>query len=791
MQKDYISLELDKILKVLSELTSCPDAGQKALELTPVSDINAVGKLLSETEAAHILIAKYGAPSFGGLVNIDNPLRRAEAGGVLNMHELLEIAQVLRVIRGIVSWREKSSGTETAIDYLFNAVSSNKYLEEKITNAVISDTEMSDNASPELKNIRRKIRVQESRIRDKLEEMIRSAHYKNSLQEAIVTQRNGRFVVPVKNEHRSEVAGMVHDTSSSGATVFIEPASVVEANNEIRVLQSKEKDEIERILAELSAEAAEFADSIIIGYECSVNLNLIFSKAQLAYKQKAAKPVINSQGHISLKQARHPLIPASEVVPIDINLGSDFDSLIITGPNTGGKTVSIKTIGLLTLMAECGLFIPADENSEISVFKNVLCDIGEEQSIEQSLSTFSAHMTKIVSIVGTADESTLVLIDELGAGTDPVEGAALAVSILEYLRSKGAKIAATTHYSELKEYAIRTHRVENASCEFDVNSLKPTYKLLIGIPGRSNAFAISERLKLPAEIIENAKQFISDENSRFEDVVDTLEKTRLEMENEKKKNEEQFKEIESIKASVQKKLDEAQLKSDKEIKAATEQAKQIVQNAKRAANALMLEIEMLKKEQKKESSAAELARKAKSALKGHLSDIDDLTQDKFYEEDNGDYVLPRELKAGDTVYVTNLGVKAEVLSVSGNRAEIQAGMMKTKADIENLRLVEGKKSADKPRLRTPRKGDEAPKSAAKASVDLRGMDREEALMTLDRYLDTAYRSGLGEITIIHGKGTGVLRKAVQDFLRHHPSIRSYRLGTYGEGEDGVTVAELK
>ena len=792
MKKDFIALELPKILEKLSEMTACEDAREKALSLVPSSDIFEVNESLAKTETAHILIAKFGSPSFGGLINVDNALRRAGAGGCLSMRELLDIAQVLRVIRNILTWREKSASVEGALDDYFNSLYANKYLEDKITGAIISDGEMSDNASTELKNIRRKMRQQESKIRDELDKMLRSAHYKNSLQEAIITQRNGRFVVPVKSEHRQDVAGMVHDTSSSGATVFIEPAGVVDANNEIKVLESKERDEIERILFELSAEASEFADTIIASYNSAVELNLAFSKAQLAYEMKAVKPVMNDYGEIDLKAARHPLLPQSAVVPIDVRLGNEFDTLVITGPNTGGKTVSIKTIGLLTLMAECGLFVPCKENSILSVFKNVLCDIGEEQSIEQSLSTFSAHMTKIVEITNIVNDKTLVLIDELGAGTDPVEGAALAVSILEYLRQHGARIAATTHYSELKEYALRTARVENASCEFDVESLRPTYKLLIGIPGRSNAFAISARLNLPESIIDDAQNLISAENTRFEDVVDTLEKTRLQMEQERSKTAEMQAEIDRIKQSAEKNLEDAQKKSEKEIEMAKYEAKKIVENARRAANSLMLEIEMLKKEQQKEKNIAELARKARAAMRQKLDDIDDITSDEFTVDDDEDYVLPRPLQKGDRVKVVSLGTEAEVLSVNGNSVEVQAGIMKTKTDISDLRLLGEKKSnTQKNKPRTVRTKAESVPQTAKTSVDLRGMDREEAIMELDRYIDSALRLGLNEFTVIHGKGTGVLRKAVQQHLKSHPNVKSHRLGVFGEGEDGVTIVELK
>lgn len=791
MNKHFEALELPKILERLAGFTACPDAREAALALSPKNEYFEAQSLLDQTEAAHTLIAKFGAPSFGGLKNVQNSLHRAQAGGTLSMRELLDIAQVLRVIRGICTWRDKSAGLETAIDDLFFSLSPNKYLEDRITNTILSDDEMSDNASPDLKNIRRKMRQQDAKIRDQLEKLLRSPTYKNSLQEAIVTQRNGRFVVPVKSEHRAEVAGMVHDTSGSGSTVFIEPASVVEANNEIKVLESRERDEIERILTELSEEAGSFYDSVRISYQSAVELNLIFAKAQLAYSMKAGKPVLNAVGEIELKQARHPLIAAEKVVPVDIRLGAEFDALVITGPNTGGKTVSIKTLGLLTLMAACGLYVPAADNSRVAVFRHVFADIGEEQSIEQSLSTFSAHMKNIVAIDKETDDSTLVLIDELGAGTDPVEGAALAVSILEALRKKGAKIAATTHYSELKEYALNTERVENASCEFSVETLRPTYKLLIGIPGRSNAFAISERLGISPDIIDNARKLVSSENQRFEDVVDTLEQTRAEMEHEKQKTLELQGEVDALRKKAEQQVEDAKQKSDRELERAKQEAQRIVENARRAANSLILEVERLKKEQAREKNAAEMARKAKAAMKRHLNDLDDLTAERLGEEDDGDYVLPRPLTIGDTVYVTVLGTNGTVTALpdSKDNVEIQAGSMKMKVPLQSLRLRNSPKK-NTPQRTAVTRSDRGP-STSKTSVDLRGKNAEEALLDLDMFLDGALRAGLSEVTVVHGKGTGVLRKAVQAHLRKLPFVRSFRLGVYGEGEDGVTIVEFK
>lgn len=794
MNKHCISLELDKILEMLSNTASSADAKERALELKPVADYFEVLELLDKTEAAYILIAKFGAPSFGGLQNVNNALSRANAGGSLSAGELLKIAKTLKIIRGITVWHEKCAGMETALDELFNSLYPNKYLEEKILNAIISETEISDNASPELKEIRRKKHYYENKIREQLDSMIHSAHYSKVIRDGVITQRNGRFVVPVRAESRSEVAGMVHDTSGSGATVFIEPAAVVEANNEIKVLESREQDEIERILAELSQMAGSFEDTIKISFDSAVMLDLHFAKAHLAYKMKASRPILNNDGEILLKKARHPLIDAKSVVPVDISLGIDFDSLVITGANTGGKTVSIKTIGLLTLMAECGLMLPVTDNSRISVFSNVLADIGDEQSIEQSLSTFSSHMTTIVEILQVAGSHSLVLIDELGAGTDPVEGAALAVSILEKLRQKGAKIASTTHYSELKEYALKTKRVENGCCEFDVASLKPTYRLLIGMPGRSNALAIAGRLGISEDITDFAKALISEENTRFEDAVDTLETARKALDDDREKLEEEKLAILTQKEKAEKALEKARAQSEKEIERAKKDAERIVENARRAGNSLLLEIEQLKKELAKEKNHQEIARKAKAAMGRQLDKMDEISQG-LSGDDDGDYVLPRPLKSGDRVYVKTLGNEAEVVSVDEkkNTVLVQSGMIKMKADISDIRLIGAKKQQNKQSggIRTVHTGSSKATVSSNSSIDLRGTTVEEAMLDLDKFIDGVLRTGLNEITIIHGKGTGALRKGIHVYLRKHPNIRTFRVGTFGEGEEGVTIAELK
>lgn len=790
MNRHFLSLELDKILQMLSDTARSADAKAAALEITPQSDFFEVQRLLDETESAYIFIAKFGAPGFSGLQNVNNAVTRAAAGATLSAGELLKVAGTIKTVREITVWHEKCAGMSTALDNYFNSLYPNKYLEERITNAILSETEISDNASPDLKEIRRKMHRLENKIREQLDSMIHSAHYSKFLRESIVTQRNGRFVIPVKNENRGEVSGMVHDTSGSGATVFIEPQAVVDANNEIKVLQSKEKDEIERILSELSVMTGDFQETIKVSFDAAVTLDLIFAKAHLAYKMKASRPVLNADGEIYLKKARHPLIDSKKVVPVDISLGQYFDSLVITGANTGGKTVSIKTIGLLTAMAECGFMIPVSDNSKISVFKHILADIGDEQSIEQSLSTFSSHMTNIVNILNVADSESLVLIDELGAGTDPVEGAALAVSILENLRRKGAKIAATTHYSELKEYALKTDRVENGCCEFDVESLKPTYRLLIGMPGRSNALAIAGRLGISGDIIDFAKALISEENTKFEDAVDSLETARKQLEEKQQALLNEKEKIEKEKQKSLKMLSDSEIKNQKEIERAKLEAERIVENARRAGNSLLLEIEQLKKEQAKQKNLDEIARKAKRAMREQMDKIDDFSDSL---NDDGEYVLPRPLKIGDRVKIKSLGNDGEVVSVDSkkNTVTVQSGFMKLKADIDDIRLIGEKKAESKPRSSVRSVGSSKLTASAASSVDLRGKTVEEAMLDLDKFIDSVLRSGLNEITIIHGKGTGALRKGIHVYLRKHPNIRTFRVGTFGEGEEGVTIAELK
>ncbi len=779
MNRHFKTLELDKILQMLAEETAISEAGENALAIEPAVTLDKTESLLQQTEDAHILIGRFGAPSFGGIDNVTNALRRAEAGGGLNTTELLSIARALRVIKGVRDWRSKCAGISTSLDGFFSVLYTNPNLHDRITTCIIGADEIADSASRELSDIRRKMRIASSKAREVLEKIIRSTTYQKYLREAIITQRDGRYVVPVKQEYRNMVAGLVHDTSSSGSTVFIEPMGVVNANNDIRVLQGEEEKEIERILYELSGLCAGCANEIIDSYKTLVELNLIFAKAHLAYKMKAVRPKMNDNGVIELKNARHPLIPKDRVVPVDVALGDSYDTLVITGPNTGGKTVCLKTVGLLTLMAACGLMIPAADNSKLSVFRRVLVDIGDEQSIEQSLSTFSAHITNIIGILKLTNRSTLALIDELGAGTDPVEGAALAVAILEKLRERGAKIAATTHYAELKEYALKTEGVENGCCEFDVKTLRPTYKLLIGIPGKSNAFAISKRLGMEDEVIERAKLLTSSESRQFEDVVESLEESRQELSEEIEKARKATLEAEAKRAEAEKALERAKADAKRETDYAKQKAQELAAKTRAQAYALIDELEKAQKYQAEEKA------KFKSGLKA-LEE----TADPIKEAEKSDYKLPRELKVGDNVLIFDIDKKAVVLEKpEKGTVLVQAGIIKTRVRLNNLRLLEQQNvSVQKRRERTVTKNVQ---SSSRNEIDVRGQTADEAVLNVDQAIDGCVLSNIHMLTIIHGKGTGVLRSEIQKFLRHHKAVKSFRLGTFGEGESGVTIVELK
>lgn len=785
MNRHLKTLELDKILDMLALQASFEESKELAKSLRPKNDLQEVLAILKETEDAYILTGRFGAPSFGTLKNISGSLARAAAGGMLSMSELLNVAEVLRIVRGVKQWRDKSSAVPCVLDAKFQALIPNRHLEDTITGAIISGEEISDKASPALSDIRRKIKNSTQKARDVLNKIIHSPSYKKYLQDAIVTMRDGRYVVPVKAECRGNVSGLVHDTSSSGSTIFIEPMGVVDANNEIKVLQSKEDAEIERILFELSASVGSFARQISDNFELLTQLDLIFAKASLAYNMKASMPIMNGDGIINLKKARHPLIDSKKVVPIDVHLGSDFYTLVITGPNTGGKTVTLKTIGLLTLMAMCGLMIPASDNSKLSVFDYVLADIGDEQSIEQSLSTFSAHMTNISNVLKIADNKTLALIDELGAGTDPVEGAALATAILERLSTLGTITAATTHYAELKAYALNTAGVENACCEFDVSTLRPTYKLSIGVPGRSNAFAISRKLGIDDEIISRSKKLVSREDRKFESVVRNLEKKRQALEEQLKDAEEKTLNARKALEEAEEKVQRVKQQNEAEIQRAKEEAARIVSKTRAAALDVMDSVDKAKREMK-------LSDEEKAKLRLQIKNIEN-TADPVEKANSGDYKLPRKLKKGDSVLLFDIDKKATVLEINpdGKSVLVQAGIIKTRAEISNLRLLDSPEK-QKPKThggtRTVTKKTDI---KAVTEVDLRGMTAIEAIMDLENAIDSAILSGINQITIIHGKGTGVLRREVHNFLKSCKAIKSYRLGVFGEGESGVTIAQLK
>lgn len=797
MKPKYLkALELDKILEMLAQETCCESARNLALSIEPETDVDEVIRSLKRTDDAFNLTLRFGTPSFIGLVDPTPRLKVAMAGGTLSPRDLLNIGAVLRQSRSLSQWAHQFEDEENSISEDLFSLYLNNTLERGISSAIISDDEIDDNASAELASIRRKIHQTELKARDRMEKIIHSSTYQKYLQDSLITMRDGRFVVPVKAEYRGEIEGLVHDTSASGSTYFIEPIGVVEANNEIRVLQAKEKDEIERILADFSARCAECGEDIQLLFGRLMDLNVLFAKTRLASKMNAFCPTVTEDGKINLKKARHPLIDPKKVVPVDVHLGDEFTSLVITGPNTGGKTVTLKTLGLLSLMTMCGLLIPVAPGSSVSTFENILVDIGDEQSIEQSLSTFSAHMTNIVSILEEADYRSLILVDELGSGTDPVEGAALAISVLERFRQRHCRVAATTHYAELKMYAIQTEGVENACCEFDVESLKPTYRLLIGVPGRSNAFAISQKLGLDPAIISHAQALVQSENKQFEDVVDSLEASRQQYEAMTRELAEKEAEIERTRKEIR--VHKEQLSKEKaaEVQKAKEQAMRIVSDVQGQANALMDELNQIRKEKDREAFSQK-AIAARSQLKSKLDKIHDAAN-PITERENISYTLPRPLKPGDTVLIVDIDKEGTVLQApdkSGN-VLVQAGIIRSRVKIGNLRLLDKKKvQFNGTNVRTGKgsvkKSINVSGRSASMECDLRGMTVDEALLTLDSFIDNAILTHVHQITIIHGKGTGALRAAVQAHLKQHKAIRTFRLGVYGEGEAGVTVAELK
>ena len=787
--KSIRTLELPAVLRMLADQTNSAEAREKALAVVPETDIDFVKRLQDETDAARAMIGVKGSPAFSGIKPVGESLYRADRGGALNTRELLDIAGVLRCARRVREYF--SEGEPTAIDHFFYALRGNHYLEERITTAILDEDEIADNASPELADIRRHKRNAAAKGRQILQKIISSQSYSKVLQETIITQRDGRFVVPVKAEFRSSLPGLVHDVSSSGATVFVEPMGVVQANNELKELEAKEKKEIERILRELSAQAAGSQRDILSDYENLVRLDLIFARGQLSYKMNATRPEIRRSGGVSLRHARHPLLDSGKAVPITIELGQTFDTLVITGPNTGGKTVSLKTLGLLTLMAQCGLHIPADDRSAVSVFDRVLADIGDEQSIEQSLSTFSSHMVTIVKILEEADEHSLILFDELGAGTDPVEGAALAIAIIQHVRERGGKIAATTHYAELKTFAMTTAGVENASCEFDVETLRPTYKLLIGIPGTSNAFAISQRLGLDPVVIEMAKAQMDSESIRFEDVLTQLEEKRQRLEKDQTEAERLRSQRETDARKAREFREQMERAKENARTRGEAEARRIVREARAQADAIFEELDRLRKEQEKAASW-QAVNDARAAIRGQLKSAEEKL--RFQDDVREPVPAPsRPIREGDLVELAGTKRQGVVTGIVGDRLQMETGNMKLTVKASDVRLIEEaevreKKEAQRQVTTHIRL---AGARAAVNELDIRGLMTDEADLQVDQFLDNALMGKLNVVTIIHGKGTGALRKAVHQQLKHHRAVKSFRLGRYGEGEDGVTVVELR
>ncbi len=791
MNKYYTSLELHKILEMLSDEASNELTKEMALSLEPISDLEKVKQEIRKTSDAFDLSVKYGTPAFGSFKDVRGSLARAQSGAKLSLRELLDISYMLYQIRILSDWHISCNDDDTSIGYLFTSLSPNKYLEEKIKNAIISEDEISDMASPALANIRRKIAQAGVKIRESLDKLVKNSEAQKSLQENIVTMRDGRYVLPVKAEHKGNIQGLVHATSSSGATYFVEPISVVEANNEIRVLQGEEQDEIERIIAELSADCANYAEIISENYLVCAELNLYFAKSNLAAKMRASVPEISDDGCIDLKKARHPLIDKNKVVPVDIKLGYDYDALIVTGPNTGGKTVLLKTTGLLTAMTMCGLLIPAGDGSKISVFDNILVDIGDRQSIENSLSTFSSHISNVVEIINIADSSSLILFDELGSGTDPVEGAALAVSIIEDLIGKGSKLLVTTHYQELKLYAIEQAGIENASCEFDVSTMQPTYRLIIGSPGKSNAFSISSKLGVPDSIINKANELVSNENQRFEEVVSQLENARSELEKRENEVAEIKREHAAKLEALEKDIEELNKKKEDEIAKARVQAMRIVESCRMQADALIDELNDIKK-QKDKDNFSQLAIEARSKNKSAMNKMFD-TANPISDKVQKEYTPPRPFKRGDHVYIVDInkkGILASDPDTSG-MVFVQAGIMKTKVSVKKLRLEEAEKVTYQNKKVSTKGVRGKMQRSASIELDIRGYAVDDGIHEVDMFIDNAVLSGAGLITVIHGKGTGILRQGIHQHLKSHPSVKSFRVGKFGEGEEGVTIIELK
>lgn len=796
MNKYLKTLELDKILEMLAEMCSNDETRRMALALRPIYDLAEVRLENIKTNQALALSIQFGTPPFANFKDVSVSAKRARTGAVISLRDLMDIAVMLRQISGLAKWYSSCENVETELDYLFSRLSPNDWLLEKLDRSIISETEISDAASPELAAIRRKINRAEMNLRETLDKMVKNKTTQQYLQETNVTIRDGRFVLPVKSEYRGQVSGLVHDTSATGQTIFIEPMAVVEANNDIRILQGKEQEEIERIIRELCQEVGEYADILCENYKICTELNLYFAKSNLAAKLKCSMPKITDDGIMNLKKARHPLLDMKKAVPIDLSIGGEYQALIITGPNTGGKTVALKTAGLLTAMTMCGLLIPVSDGSTISIFEHILVDIGDSQSIEQNLSTFSSHTNKVIEILSIADEKSLVLLDELGSGTDPVEGAALAVSIIGRLIQNGARLMVTTHYQELKVFAIDTPNVQNASCEFNIETLRPTYRLIVGSPGKSNAFAISESLGMPSDIIEEAKSHVDEANTRLEEVIGKLESARIELEREKEKAVQLRKEASEHEEYLRTERENMEKFKADELEKARLQAMTIIEQTKAESNELIDELEKLRKEKDKKDFSANVSG-MKSRSKQSFNNMYDIANPVSNADGNEGYILPRKLKRGDTVYIVDLQRKG-IISGEPDGSDfvfVQMGSMKTKMNISRLRLEESRNTVENKSVRKSgrKQGRVAVKAErrGKMELDIRGCDCIDGVYQLDAFIDRAVMSNISIVSIIHGKGTGTLRSAVHKRLKEHPSVKSFRLGVYGEGEDGVTIAELK
>lgn len=785
-------LEYDEIVKMLAALAPTVGAREAALSLLPDDDEDVVKRRLIRTGDARRLIADKGLPSFGSVTDIADAVDRAGKGATLSTRDLLDVGNVLRTARGLLDYIRVNRHFDTVLDEVFERLLPDRKLEDRIYRAIVAEDVIADEASPALGDIRRKIRQTNDKIKDILQRYTTGNTYSKALQENIVTMRNGRYVVPVRVESKNEIKGLIHDTSSSGATIFVEPMAVVDANNELRMLESKEQHEIDRVLAELSALVAGQASALSLNYRNITELAFVFACGRLAEKMNAVQPVLCNERRIELIRARHPLIDKEQVVPVTVSLGGEWDTLIITGPNTGGKTVTLKTLGLFALMAQSGLFIPAEEGSSLCLFDRILVDLGDEQSIEQSLSTFSSHMVHIVDIINDLSPHALVLFDELGAGTDPVEGAALAVSIVSEVRRAGALCALTTHYAELKAYALNTDGVQNASCEFDVATLRPTYRLVIGTPGKSNAFAISEKLGLPTRVVAEAKSLIGAENRRFETVIERLEEARIQMERDRDEAARLRAEAEVHRADAEKVANRAKAQADKLVNDAQSKAVALVESARASSEFVFGQLEQVRRE-RESAQLGERLDMTRRAVRAHLKENEDRFN-PIEERSNKSYTLPRPLKKGDSVYLVDIdknGVLVSDPDHSGN-VMVQAGIFRTKSKISNLRLIEEEITVKSGEQKSSVKSFRAAVSRDfRDEIDLRGKTGDEAWFMVDKYLDTAVLAGFHTVRLIHGKGTGALKAALWKYLKADKRIKSYRIGQYGEGDGGVTVVELK